>query len=103
MFELDLLLRMKIRIPDELNQRFEDGEPRAYQELENRIKNRMNIGVVADENLVTRVQIEDAGPYNDAGQWNPSIYYCEDEKHDWQEQPGEPPVDVCSKCGLNRR
>jgi hypothetical protein len=23
--------------------------------------------------------------------------------HDWQEQPGEPPVDTCSKCGGIRR
>lgn len=23
--------------------------------------------------------------------------------HDWQEQPGEPPVDVCPKCGAVRR
>lgn len=22
--------------------------------------------------------------------------------HDWQEQPGEPPRDVCSSCGLIR-
>jgi hypothetical protein len=22
--------------------------------------------------------------------------------HDWQEQPGEPPVDVCPKCGASR-
>lgn len=22
--------------------------------------------------------------------------------HDWQEQPGEPPVDVCSSCGAVR-
>ena len=24
-------------------------------------------------------------------------------EHDWQEQPGEPPVDVCSSCGAVRR
>lgn len=23
--------------------------------------------------------------------------------HEWQEQPGEPPVDVCSRCGKERR
>jgi hypothetical protein len=23
-------------------------------------------------------------------------------EHDWQEQPGEPPVDVCSSCGAVR-
>lgn len=23
-------------------------------------------------------------------------------EHDWQEQPGEPPVDVCSRCGAVR-
>jgi hypothetical protein len=23
--------------------------------------------------------------------------------HDWQEQPGEPPVDVCYRCGATRR
>lgn len=23
-------------------------------------------------------------------------------EHDWQEQPGEPPVDVCSSCGETR-
>jgi hypothetical protein len=23
--------------------------------------------------------------------------------HDWQEQPGEPPVDTCSRCGAERR
>ena len=25
--------------------------------------------------------------------------FCE---HDWQEQPGEPPVDICSRCGKQR-
>lgn len=24
---------------------------------------------------------------------------CQPEAHDWQEQVGEPPVDVCSQCG----
>lgn len=28
-----------------------------------------------------------------------AINECE---HEWQEQPGEPPVDVCSKCGITR-
>lgn len=32
------------------------------------------------------------------------VYYkrrrCE---HDWQEQPGEPPIDVCSRCGKVQR
>ena len=23
--------------------------------------------------------------------------------HDWQEQPGEPPIDTCSSCGAQRR
>lgn len=23
--------------------------------------------------------------------------------HEWQEQPGEPPVDTCSRCGATRR
>jgi hypothetical protein len=23
--------------------------------------------------------------------------------HDWQEQPGEPPVDTCSNCGAVRK
>ncbi len=23
-------------------------------------------------------------------------------EHDWQEQPGEPPVDVCNQCGARR-
>lgn len=31
------------------------------------------------------------------GPWRPS-----DCAHDWQEQPGEPPVDVCSSCGAVR-
>jgi hypothetical protein len=28
-----------------------------------------------------------------------AIIECE---HDWQEQPGEPPKDVCPKCGATR-
>lgn len=31
---------------------------------------------------------------------DPDDINCE---HDWQEQPGEPPVDTCSHCGAVRR
>jgi hypothetical protein len=27
---------------------------------------------------------------------------CDEDDHDWQEQPGEPPIDVCFKCGAVR-
>ena len=34
------------------------------------------------------------------GEEPPPAIYCD---HDWQEQPGEPPVDTCSHCGATRR
>lgn len=29
--------------------------------------------------------------------------FCEDDQHRFEELPGEPPVDVCSQCGKERR
>lgn len=73
MFELDLLVRMKILIPDELNKHLEDGQPQAYKELEDYLKSCFDYAQT--DWRVTKLQIEDAGPYNDAGQWEPSKFH----------------------------
>lgn len=107
MIELDLLVRMKIMVPEKLNEQLKSGEPEAFQHLERYLKRQLNedTRIILDQEggagSVTKLQIEDAGPYNDAGQWGPSKFYCSE--HNWQEQPGEPPVDVCNNCGEVRR
>jgi hypothetical protein len=75
MFELDLLVRMKIMIPVELNARLEAGEEEAYIAVEKHLKDSINSVVKNDPDFVTALQIEDAGEYNDAGQWEPSKFH----------------------------
>jgi hypothetical protein len=74
MFELDLLVRMKIPILDEYNARLENGEPEAYLEFEQYLMRKLNENRPG-EMKVTKLQIEDAGPYNDAGKWEPSKFH----------------------------
>lgn len=37
-----------------------------------------------------------------SGLWNVVDVLNDECEHDWQEQPGEPPVDVCNSCGAVR-
>jgi hypothetical protein len=78
MFELDLLVRMKILVPEKLNERLENGESEAYLELEDYLRAKLNHGVATTVfgKEVTKLQIEDAGPYNDAGQWEASKFHA---------------------------
>jgi len=73
MFELDLLVQMKILVPDELNERLEMGEPNAYLELEDHLFTALATGT--KDWPVTKLLVRDAGPYNDAGQWEASIFH----------------------------
>lgn len=51
-------------------------------------------------NLTVRGTEDDIALFaNEIGEEPPPATYCE---HDWQEQPGEPPFDVCNQCGAWR-
>jgi hypothetical protein len=55
------------------------------------------------DSAISRVLVQDArghlGMINVQG-WQLDETTCE---HEWQEQPGEPPIDVCSRCGAVQR
>jgi hypothetical protein len=69
MFELDLLVQMKIMIPEELNEQLEQGDSHAFGRLESYLKLQLNRDSDLPAWETTKLQINDAGPYNDAGQW----------------------------------
>jgi len=64
MFELDLDVKLTIQIPDDLNTRLEAGEAGAFGLLENYLIKCLNLDSHLPAWMVTRLQIEDAGPHN---------------------------------------
>jgi len=49
-----------------------------------------------------RFRIEEIGEGEDDDDLVRKLEAAQETEHDWQEQPGEPPRDVCSACGAVR-
>lgn len=63
--ELDLDIKIRIKISDELNERLENGVSAAFQELESYLIDKLNDNVShRDDYRVSQIQIDDAGPHN---------------------------------------